>query len=177
MRALIVGLAVFALVLAACAPAAPTAAPTAAQPAEKPAATATSAPVAAENPTPAATQPAATATQAPTATAQPAPTATQAPAAGQTATVSFTKDVLPIMQQSCIKCHGGEKTEAGLSLKDYAGIMAGSENGPVVMPGNAAESDFVRLVAQGKMPKRANRLPDSQVKILTDWVNAGAPNN
>ena len=85
--------------------------------------------------------------------------------------------MLPIFQQSCIKCHGGEKTEALLSLKDHAGLMAGSENGPVLKPGNAAESDLVTLVANGKMPKRANRLPDNQIKILTDWVNAGAPNN
>ncbi len=188
MRVLIVGLAVFSLMLGACAPAtqpsapqaaAPTAAPAAAQPTEKPAATATAAPAVTEKLAATATQPAATATQAPTATEKPAPTATstRASAAGQTTTVSFAKDVLPILQQSCIKCHGGEKTEADLSLKDYAGVMAGSENGPVVIPGNAAESDFVRLVAEGKMPKRANRLPEAQVKILTDWVNAGAPNN
>jgi mono/diheme cytochrome c family protein len=84
---------------------------------------------------------------------------------------------MPIFQQSCIKCHGGEKTEALLSLKDHAALMAGSENGPVLKPGNAADSDLVKLVANGKMPKRANRLPDNQIKILTDWVNAGAPNN
>ena len=55
--------------------------------------------------------------------------------------------------------------------------MAGSENGPVVKPGNADSSDFVTLVAQGKMPKRATRLPADQVKILQDWVNGGALNN
>lgn len=182
---------VLSLVLASCAPAA---APTNPQPqpaatattapaaGEKPAATATTAPAATAAPAPTETQkPAATATTAPTATAVPAPTATQKPAAtaatAPAAAVSFKNDVLPIMEKSCVKCHGGEKTEAMLSLKDYAGIMAGSENGPVVKPGDAANSDFVKLVAQGKMPKRANRLPDAQVKILTDWVNAGAPNN
>ena len=40
--------------------------------------------------------------------------------------------------------------------------MNGSENGPVVKPGNAAESDFVKLVVEGKMPKRATRLPDAR---------------
>ncbi|MCX7670928.1 MAG: hypothetical protein N2439_12750, partial [Anaerolineae bacterium] len=133
---------------------------TAAQPAQPPAATATQAP-------------APTATTAAQPTQPPAATATQAPAAG----VSFAKDVLPILEKSCVKCHGGEKTEALLSLKDYAGVMAGSENGPVVVPGKAGDSSLVTLVQQGKMPKRANRLPDAQIKILADWVNAGAPNN
>lgn len=178
------------LVLVACAPAA-TSGPNAAAPAAaaQPAATATAAPqstataapqptaTAAEKPAATAPQPTATATEKPaaTATAAPQPTATAAekPAAG----VSFARDVMPIFEKSCIKCHGGEKTEALLSLKDYAGVMAGSENGPVVQPGDAGASPLVTLVQQGKMPKRANRLPDSQIKILADWVNAGAPNN
>ena len=55
--------------------------------------------------------------------------------------------------------------------------MKGSDNGAVVKPGSAADSDFVKLVANGKMPKRATQLPANEIKILTDWVNAGAPNN
>ena len=50
--------------------------------------------------------------------------------------------------------------------------MKGSENGAVVKPGNAADSDFVKLVVEGKMPKRATRLPANEMKILTDSVNA-----
>jgi mono/diheme cytochrome c family protein len=172
------------LMLAACAPAAAPAAP-ATQPTAAPAATATTAPRPTDKPAATATEapkptekPAATATEAPKATEKPAATATQAAApAAKAASVSFAKDVLPILQQNCVKCHGGDKTEVSLVLKDYTGVMAGSENGPVVVPGDASQSDFVRLVANGKMPKRANRLPDAQIKILTDWVNAGAPNN
>ena len=156
-----------ALILVACAPAAAPAATSAPQP--------TAAPKPTEKPAAATSAPQPTA--APAATATTAPKPTEKPAAAQPAGVSFAKDVMPIFQQSCIKCHGGEKTEALLSLKDHAALLAGSENGPVVKPGNAAESDLVTLVANGKMPKRANRLPDNQIKILTDWVNAGAPNN
>jgi len=168
------------LILVACAPAA-SSAPSAAAP--TPAAIATAAPSPTEKPAATAAPPTATATQKPAATATAAPSPTEKPAATATAAqasaagVSFARDVMPIFEKSCIKCHGGEKTEALLSLKDYAGVMAGSENGPVVKPGVAAESSLVTLVQQGKMPKRANRLPDNQIKILADWVNAGAPNN
>lgn len=176
--------AVLLLTLAACAPATAPAQP-AVQPSAAPPATATTAPKPTEKPAateaPKATEkPATTApkpTEKPAATAAAATATQAAPPAAKAASVSFAKEVLPILQQNCVKCHGGDKTEASLVLKDYSGVMAGSENGPVVVPGDAGQSELVKLVVQGKMPKRANRLPEAQIKILTDWVNAGAPNN
>jgi len=91
--------------------------------------------------------------------------------------VSFSKDVMPILQATCIKCHGGDKTEKGLDMTSYTALMAGSQRGAVVVPGNAANSSFIHLVANGNMPKRGQKLSASQIQILTDWVNAGAPNN
>ncbi len=154
--------------------AAPPAAPTAVPPTEAPAA-----PVAPESPTavPATLAP----TEAPTSvppTAAPteAPTAapTQAPAA---ATVSFAKDILPLFEQSCLKCHGGDDTKEGLSVKTYEDLMKGSVNGPVIVPGDPAASELVTQVARGKMPKRAPAWPENQVKLLSDWVAAGALKN
>ena len=135
----------------------------------------------------------ATATQAPTdpppATDTSAPTevpvteapATEAPAVTQPpvqgATVSFANDVLPIIQSRCINCHGGDRTEEGLTLIDHASLMAGSDNGSVVTPGDAANSLLVELVATQKMPKRGPKLTPPQVQIITDWVNQGALDN
>jgi hypothetical protein len=113
----------FALVavLAACAPAAPV------QPAQAPAAPAASQ-------APAATQ-ASAATEAPKATdalaATQAPAATEAPAAAPAA-VSFVKDVQPIFEQNCVKCHGGsDGVKGGLSLKTYDDMMKGGKDGQV----------------------------------------------
>lgn len=150
------------------------AAPTAAPPTAAPAPTVTSAPKPTDQPTAAATEaPKAAPTEKPAATATQAPTA---PAA-QAAAVSFVKDVKPILDQKCLKCHGGEKTEASLSYKSYADLMKGSENGPVVVPGKADDSEMIKLVISGEMPKRNPRLPAAEVKILQDWVNGGAQNN
>jgi uncharacterized membrane protein len=95
----------------------------------------------------------------------------------QGATVSFANDVLPIIQSRCINCHGGERTQEGLSLKSHAELMAGSDNGTVVTPGDAANSLLVELVAAQKMPKRGPKLTPPQVQLITDWVNQGALNN
>ncbi len=98
-------------------------------------------------------------------------------AASSSAAVSFAKDVMPILQNSCVKCHGGQKTEKGLDMTTYNALMAGSERGAVVVPGNASQSSLIHLVSNGNMPKQGQKLSASQIQILTDWVNAGAPNN
>lgn len=91
--------------------------------------------------------------------------------------VSFSKDVLPILQSRCVNCHGGQKTQKGLDMTSYAQLMAGSENGSVVTPGSADKSSFIQMILQNKMPKSGPKLLPAQVQLLVDWVNAGAKNN
>lgn len=117
----------------------------------------------------------------PTDTAAPTePPATEAPATQAAvggATVSFTSDILPIFESRCIGCHGGERTQEGLDLKTHDSLMAGSNNGPVVTPGDAADSLLVELVTNQKMPKRGPKLTPPQLQLIAEWVNQGALNN
>jgi hypothetical protein len=91
--------------------------------------------------------------------------------------VSFAKDVLPIFESSCFKCHGGEKTEKGLDLKTYASVMLGSQKGAVITPGNADNSVLFKAVSSGKMPKRGAKLTSGQLDLIKNWINSGAPNH
>jgi hypothetical protein len=50
-------------------------------------------------------------------------------------------------------------------------------NGPVIEPGNAEASYLVELITEGEMPKKEPRLLPGEVRTITDWVNAGAPDN
>ena len=136
-------------------------------------------------PAPQPTEQAAAATGAPTqtvaaATDTSAP-ATEAPAATEPAaagvTVSFTNDILPIIQSRCINCHGGDRIEEGLIMNEHAGLMTGSENGAVIVPGDAANSLLVEMVASGEMPKRGPKLTPPQVQLIIEWINQGALNN
>jgi hypothetical protein len=102
------------------------------------------------------------------------PTDTPSPPA---ASVSFSEDVLPILTSRCRRCHGGDGIEAGLDLLSYAGVMAGSENGPVVIPGDSATSLLVQQIISGEMPRRAPRLPNSEIEIIATWVDEGALDN
>ena len=159
-------LTILIVVLAACAPTTP------AQPTQAPAATLapTQAPAATEVKPEAATQ-APAPTDAPT--AAPVATEVAAPAA-----VSFSKDVQPILEQSCVKCHGGsDGKKGGLSLKTYDELMQGGQDGKIVTPGDAVNSPLVDVIMSGKMPKRASKLAQSAIDTISAWVAAGALNN
>lgn len=139
------------------------------------------APTGSEPVTPAATLPPATeapvaspAVQSPAATTTPESVPVPVTSADE---VSFARDVLPILQNKCINCHGGQRTAEGLDMKTYDALMAGSENGSVITPGDSTRSSFITLSAEGKMPKRGPKLTAEELRLLTDWVNAGAPNN
>ena len=107
----------------------------------------------------------------------PADAPTNVPAEAPAATVSFVNDVMPIIQGRCVKCHGGDRIEEGLLMRTYEEIMAGSENGPVIVPGDVGNSKLVELITSQKMPKRGPKLTPPQVQLITDWVAAGALNN
>jgi mono/diheme cytochrome c family protein len=147
--------------------------------ATSPAASPTAAVAASNTPAPSTSTPAvATGTSVPAtntpAAARLTPTATTLPQAGA---VSFSKNVLPIFESICVKCHGGEDTNASLVLKSYADVMQGSENGPVIEPGKSADSLLIQLITEGKMPKKGPKLLPAQIRIITQWVDAGAPDN
>jgi uncharacterized membrane protein len=123
-------------------------------------------------PTQAVTRPTSASTLASTIT-DPTATSTEMPAAS----VSFTKDVKPILVNSCNECHGGKQVKEGLDMRTYEGLMAGSFNGPVLIAGNSADSLLVQQVIKGKMPKRGPKLTTGQIQIISDWIDAGALNN
>jgi hypothetical protein len=118
-------------------------------------------------------------TAAPIPTDTSIPTETLAPAteAPVSSGVSYANDIVPILQASCYNCHGGQFTREGLNLTTYEGIMAGSFNGPVIMPGIAGDSFLVEQIVTGEMPNRGPKLTDEQIQLISEWINQGALNN
>ena len=91
------------------------------------------------------------------ATGQPTTEATETaspPTPTETASPSFTGDVLSVFESRCVRCHGTDRVEGGLVLNSFASLMAGSESGQVVIPGDAASSYLVELIVSGEMPRR-----------------------
>ena len=79
--------------------------------------------------------------------------------------VDFSKEIFPILQRSCLECHGHEKQEGGLRL-DQAGAV--KHTGEILRR--------VGLPRQDKeaMPRRGKRLTAVEQGKLRAWVEAGA---
>ena len=105
------------------------------------------------------------------------PTDTPTTEAAASSTVSFSVNVMPIFEAKCNECHGIETTKKGLNMLTYDGLMAGSFDGEVIVPGNADESVLVQLTQRGKMPKRGPKVTAEELQLIKDCVNQGALNN
>ena len=62
-------------------------------------------------------------------------------------------------------------------MKTYEALLAGSDNGPVILPGDANGSLLAELISNKKMPKKGPKLTPPQTQLIIDWINQGALNN
>jgi mono/diheme cytochrome c family protein len=82
-----------------------------------------------------------------------------------------------ILNQHCVKCHGGEKTKGEFDLTTRPGLLHPGAEGVNVVPGDAKASRLMKLVRHEDdptMPAKADRLPDDAIATLAAWIDAGA---
>jgi hypothetical protein len=91
--------------------------------------------------------------------------------------VSFSKDIEPVLQGSCWKCHGSAIQLSKLDLRTRDAALKGGEKGPAIIPGKAEESKLYRLVADIEKPAMPmdGKLTAEQIATIKDWINQGAP--
>ena len=89
----------------------------------------------------------------------------------------FERRIRPLLAERCLSCHGPKKEMAGLRLDTKERLLKGSDNGPVVVPGQPEKSPLILAVRQTgdvKMPPKAKLSADA-VADLTRWVQMGTP--
>ncbi len=97
-----------------------------------------------------------------------------------TVTVDFTRDIKPIFEESCLRCHGPEKPKGRLRLDNRADALKGGENGAAILPGESAKSPLIHfvtgLVEDMEMPPpgKAKPLTATQIGLLRAWIDQGA---
>ncbi len=102
------------------------------------------------------------------------------PAASSQKDVTYDKDIKPIFEKSCFKCHGSEKQKGKLRLDSLAAALKGGEDGKVIEPGNSAKSLLVHSVARldedEAMPPedKGKPLTNEQVSLIRAWIDQGA---
>ena len=92
---------------------------------------------------------------------------------------SFENDILPILTARCALagCHVADGPH-GLDFRTYASFIAGGEHGPVFIPGDAAESEIVEEIVEGKMPPPPrDPLSDAELQVIINWINQQEPHD
>ena len=104
-------------------------------------------------------------------------TTTLRPTAACAGETDFARDIRPILAR-CIRCHGPKKQEGGLRLDLRRRTLAGSDTGPVIVPGRAAQSELLRRVTATDNDKRmapsGDALNAADIARLRAWIDAGA---
>src|SRR5262245_37168581 len=92
--------------------------------------------------------------------------------------VDYTRDVKPILEARCYRCHGPMRCKAGLRLDSAAAIRKGGNSGAVIVPGDSANSVLIAVLRgaadRPQMPPSGKPLSDKQVGLLKDWIDSGA---
>src|SRR5271170_3657546 len=63
--------------------------------------------------------------------------------------INYDRDIRPILEQSCLRCHGGQKPRSHFRL-DYSetALAGGDENTNDIVPGNSRASLLIAYVAR-----------------------------
>ena len=92
----------------------------------------------------------------------------------QPAARDFDKDVLPVLQTHCFKCHGANEQQAELDLRNRAALLRGGESGPAIVPGSAETSLLWIKIAADKMPPGKAKLTAAEKEVIRAWLESGA---
>jgi WD40 repeat protein len=91
--------------------------------------------------------------------------------------VDYQKDIEPILQKNCHKCHGPEKQKSKFRLDTRELLLKGGENGKAVVEGKSAESPLVRYISgvdpEIKMPSDGDPLSPKEIGLIRAWIDQG----
>ena len=94
--------------------------------------------------------------------------------------LTYAKDIKPLFEKSCFKCHGAEKQKGKLRLDTVGAALKGGEDGPDIVAGNSAKSKLVHAIARlnedEAMPPadKGKPLTKEEVGLVRAWIDHGA---
>jgi len=93
--------------------------------------------------------------------------------------VDFVREVRPLLEEHCLRCHGPEKQKSGyrVDVKSIA-LTGGESHAPNIVPGDTARSPLLTFIAGSdpdlRMPPKGDLLSPAQQQILSRWIAEGA---
>ena len=97
--------------------------------------------------------------------------------ADTSATVEFSRDVLPILIRNCFRCHEGRDSKSGVRLDQRPVLLGSNGDSALVVPGNSRRSKLWIAVSGTNedftMPPKGPRLKPEEIDILKRWIDTG----
>ena len=95
------------------------------------------------------------------------------------AKVNFEDDVLPLLQDYCMDCHGPEKKKSGFRVDRRVYLLKGGDSGfPAVIAGDLKKSYILELIKsknpEERMPPKGDAMFDDEIALLEQWIEEGA---
>ena len=88
----------------------------------------------------------------------------------QTADVSYSQDVLPIIQNNCYSCHNAVSRNGNVVLEGYSNLKSYANSGALL--GVIKHQD-----GYPAMPQNQPQLVECQIAKIEQWITDGAPDN
>jgi Planctomycete cytochrome C len=99
--------------------------------------------------------------------------------------VTYAKDIKPLFEKSCLKCHDADKPKAKLRLDSLEAALKGGKNGKDIIPGKSGKSPMAYAVARigededaymppPKEESKLDPLTKEQVGLIRAWIDQGA---
>ena len=87
----------------------------------------------------------------------------------------FARDVKPLFERRCTRCHGSDADlQGGLDLRGLCMILAGGRSGPAVVPGEPEESLLFQMITNDEMPAEGEGLSVRERDRVRRWIAGGA---
>src|SRR5450759_2647482 len=85
-----------------------------------------------------------------------------------TSSVSFSRQIRPLLEDKCGACHSPDSRTSGLEITSVASLLkGGKKNGAAVIPGKPADSpiiQYTRGLREPRMPRGMQPLSDVEIR-------------
>jgi len=92
--------------------------------------------------------------------------------------LDYQRDIEPLMIKYCGNCHRGNEKEGDFSFQTFDRLMAGNQEGKVIVAGKSHESKLIQLIRgelEPRMPPEEEPQPSKEeIERLAQWIDAGA---
>lgn len=89
----------------------------------------------------------------------------------------FERQIRPLLQQHCGRCHGASQQQGGLRLDARHTFFRGGDSGPPAVAGKPESSELLRRLRStdtaDQMPPEGARLSVTEIELFEHWIASG----